>query len=142
MKKDKILIISACFYKKISDDLLKGAVSELEKNNIDYKIIKVPGCFEIPVALHMSIKSETNYQGYIVLGCVIRGETGHYDIVCNESSRGINDFAIKYCKPLGFGIITAENYTQAEERSDTEKKNYGGRAANACIEMTKISSEV
>lgn len=133
----KILIISAGFYKNYEKMLFDGATFELEKAGYKHKTIRVPGCFEIPAALSMAIKND-EYDGYVALGCVIRGQTTHYDYVCGESARGINHLAMKYNVPVGFGIITAENDEQAFARADIKEKNVGGRAALACIEMLEI----
>lgn len=138
----KILVIQACFYEEISKKLLEGASSILKNHDQEYKVLSVPGCFEIPAALYIAEVSNNNYLGYIVLGCVIKGETSHYDIVCSESSRGINQFAMTKKRPVGFGIITSENYDQAKERADINKQNYGGKAASACLEMIDFCKKV
>lgn len=133
----KILIISAGFYKDYEKMLLEGAISELDKAGYNHEIMAVPGCYEIPAALSMAIKNG-EYDAYITLGCVIRGQSTHYDYVCNETARGINHLAMKYNTPVGFGIITAENDEQAFARADMKEKNVGGRAAMACIKMLEI----
>lgn len=135
----KILIISAGFYKDYESMLLQGAKEELK--GADVEILAVPGCFEIPAALCMAIKSNA-YDGFVALGCVIRGETTHYDYVCGESARGINHLAMKYQVPVGYGIITAENDEQAFVRADTKQKNVGGRAASACLAMISIKEKM
>jgi 6,7-dimethyl-8-ribityllumazine synthase len=133
----KILIVSAPFYSQISDMLLKGAMAELEKQNFDYETIEVAGAFEIPAAIAFAQQSE-NYIGYVALGCVIRGQTTHYDYVCQESARGLNELGYKNGLAIGYGIITCENEKQALERADIERKNKGGFAANACLKMVKL----
>lgn len=137
----KILIISANFYQEISKMLLDSAISELESEKYSYETITVPGCLEIPTALALAIDSK-KYDGYIVLGCVIRGETTHYDYVCNESMRGVNKLAIKYRIALGNAILTVENQSQAIARADKNQKNKGGHAARTCIEMIKIKDQL
>lgn len=139
--KKEILIISAGFYKDYESMLLTGACFELDKAGASYEILNVPGCFEIPAALSMAIKNGS-YRGFITLGCVIRGETTHYDYVCMESARGINYLAVKHQAAVGFGIITAENDNQALVRADTKQKNTGGRAALACIAMLNIKEKM
>lgn len=135
----KILIIEARFYEKIADELADAAMAELEKAGASYERLSVPGCFEIPAAIAMAIESE-QYDGYVALGCVIRGETTHYDYVCGESARGINELAMEN-NAIGYGIITAENRDQAHVRSSAKQKNVGGRAAKACLEMLAIKQK-
>ena len=133
----KILIVESRFYKHISDMLLEGAIDEVKKNNCEYEVITVPGAFEVPAVI--SFASKTNrYDGYVALGCVIRGETTHYDYVCAESARGLNDLAIKNNLAIGYGIITVENEAQAIARADIKQKNKGGFAAMACLKMMEI----
>lgn len=134
----KILIIEARFYEKYSDMLVQAAIAELEAAGYEYERITVPGAFEIPAVISMAIDGGRDYAGFIALGCVIRGQTTHYDYVCNESARGLNDIAIKHKAAIGFGIIAAENREQAEVRADKNQKNMGGKAAKACIDMIKI----
>ena len=137
----KILIISAGFYKDYEQMLLDGATVELDKAGVKYKTIEVPGCFEIPAALAMAIET-SKYDGFITLGCVIRGQTTHYDYVCTESARGINQLAMDKKIAVGFGIITAENDEQAFARADKKEKNVGGRAALACLAMIAIKDKM
>ena len=137
----KILIITAGFYKDYEQMLLQGAKSELEKSGVAHEILEVPGCFEIPAALSIAVKTNS-YDGFIALGCVIRGETTHYDYVCNESARGINHLAMKHGVAVGFGIITAETDEQAFMRADPKQKNLGGRAASACITMIALKDKM
>ena len=132
-----ILIVQARFYDHISDMLLEGAILELRKQNYNYDIVDVLGAFEIPATISMASKSN-KYQGYIALGCVIRGETTHYDYVCAESARGLNELGYKNGLAIGYGIITCENEAQAIARADINKKNKGGFAASACLRMIEI----
>ena len=136
----KILIVESRFYDKISDMLLEGAIDEIKKNNCEYEVITVPGAFEVPATI--SFASKTNkYDGYVALGCVIRGETTHYDYVCSESARGLNDLAIKNNLAIGYGIITVENETQAIARADIKQKNKGGFASMTCLKMIEIKKK-
>ena len=132
----KVLIIQSRFYPDISDEIFKGAKLVLERKNVNFNSISVPGSLEIPSALSFSI--HTRYGGYIVLGCVIRGKTSHYNLVCQESIRGVMNLACKHKLALGFGIITAENKKQALERASVKKCNKGGQAAETCLQMIKI----
>ncbi len=133
----KILIVQADFYKKISALLLEGAVKKITDAGKEYEIITVPGAFEIPAVISFA-KNSKKYDGFVALGCVIRGETTHYDYVCLESVRGLNELAIKENLAIGYGIITVENESQAIERADMKKKDKGGFAANTCLEMIKL----
>ena len=132
-----ILIVQANFYEHISQMLLDGAVAELKKQNCQYEIIDVLGAFEIPATIALAAKTN-NYCGYIALGCVIRGETTHYDYVCLESARGLNDLAYNKGLAIGYGIITCENEEQAIQRAHINKKDKGGFAAQACVRMIEI----
>ena len=130
--KKKVLIVISNYYQDIGKNLLKGSINELKLNNINYDILKAPGCFEIPFLISKNIKK---YKGFIALGCVIRGETYHFELISNECARKIMDLSNEHLKPIGFGILTCENIKQAKIRSDIKKKNKGKEAANACIKL-------
>ena len=130
--KNKILIVISNYYENIGNNLLKGCVNELELNKIDYDIVYAPGCFEIPFLISINIKK---YKGFIALGCVIRGETYHFDLIANECARKIMEISNHSLKPIGFGILTCANIKQALIRSDIRKKNKGKEAASACIKL-------
>jgi len=133
-----LCIINANFYDDISQELLKGAVAEIKKRgNITFDIFTVPGVFEIPAVMSIGIKSGA-FQGYVALGCVIRGETTHYDYVCLESARGINELAMQHQSALGYGILTVENEEQAWVRAKIDQGNKGADAVNACLRMLEI----
>lgn len=133
----KILIIQADFYQDISKLLLEGAVKKIKDAGCDYDVITVPGAFEIPAVIAFARKTK-EFDGYVALGCVIRGQTTHYDYVCAESARGLNELAFKKRLAIGYGILTVENKQQAIERADPAKMDKGGFVANACLEMIKI----
>ena len=130
----RVLILEARFYEDIADQLVAGAVAALEKACVDHERISVPGAFELPAALAMAIDSG-RYDGFVALGCVIRGETSHYEHVCGECARGLATLAERHRIALGFGVITAENREQAWERAATDRKNKGADAAKACLAM-------
>jgi 6,7-dimethyl-8-ribityllumazine synthase len=138
---NKILIIEARFYQDIADALVNSAIEEIEAAGFTYDRISVPGAFEIPAALSMAIACK-KYSAYVCLGCVIRGETSHYDYVCDQSATGCNKLAIEHMAPIGFGIITAENRQQAHVRCDKSQKNIGGKAAKAAISMLRIKQQM
>ena len=110
-----LLIIEARYYEKISDELAKGAVAALEAAGATYDRLAVPGAFEITSAIRMNIKAmelvggRWRYDGYVGLGCVIRGETSHYDYVCGECARGLMDLTLEFSVAVGFGVLTVEN---------------------------------
>ena len=126
--KTKILIVNAHYYYAISKDLVSDAKLILDKNKIKYKIINVPGVFEIPVTIAKNIKK---YDGFIALGCVIKGETPHFDFISQATTDAIMKLSIDYKKPIGNGIITSLNKLQAAYRS----KKKGSEAANAVIKV-------
>ena len=129
----KILIVVSTYYKEISNFLLQGSTNFLTKNNqVSYEIIEAPGCFEIPFLINKNIES---YDGFIALGCVLRGQTYHFELISNECSRKIMDLTISSKKPIGFGILTCENIEQALERSDPDQLNKGREAAFACLSL-------
>ena len=128
----KVLIVTSNYYEDISNNLLEGASQELKNNNIGFDVLFAPGCFEIPFLISQNIKK---YKGFIALGCVIRGETYHFDLIANECARKIIDISNTFLKPIGFGVLTCDNLKQAIVRSDVRKKNKGKEAANACIKL-------
>tara|TARA_R110002167_G_scaffold242405_1_gene448013 strand:- start:1652 stop:2110 length:459 start_codon:yes stop_codon:yes gene_type:complete len=141
----KILIIEARFYEDIADELMAGAIAAIEAARIDYDRIAVPGVLEIPPALSMALIGGEHYggiqyDGFVTLGCVIRGETTHYDIVAGESARALMDLAVVEGLALGNGIQTVENSDQAWVRAKRSDKNKGGGAAQAAIAMIRLRS--
>ncbi len=134
-----ILIVVSPYYQTITDGMLQGALAELDKEGATHERIDVPGAFEIPAAIAMADQTG-KYDGYIALGCVIRGETTHYDYICGESARGLQELALRDMLPIGNGILTVENKSQADVRADMTRKNKGGEAAHACIEMIKLKA--
>ena len=135
-----ILIVKSNYYPHISDMLLEGAVYALNEYNASYDVILVPGCFEIPAAISMAIES-AEYDGYIALGCVIRGETSHYEVVVTESTRGIAQIAVELGEAIGNGILTVENEEQAIERASLDGKDKGGDAARAALHMAELKEQ-
>ena len=134
------LIIDARFYTDIADELLKGASAELQRRGATFERISVPGVLEIPAALSMVLESDrgASFDGFVLLGCVIRGETSHYDIVANQSARAIMDLAVDLGLALGNGILTVENGEQAWARARVSEKNKGAAAAGAAYDMVVL----
>ena len=136
------LIVEARFYTDLADALAEGAISALTEAGATHEIISVPGALEIPGAIAIAEASDSTYDGYIALGCVIRGETSHYDTVCNESARGIMELTIKNHLAIGNGIITVENGDQAWARAKKDDKDKGGDAARAALAMAALKSNM
>jgi 6,7-dimethyl-8-ribityllumazine synthase len=132
------LIVEARFYADIADAQLAGAKSALRDAGASFEHISVPGALEIPVAIAMAAASQQHFDGYVALGCVIRGETTHYETVCYESARGLMDLAIAENLAIGNGILTVENEAQAWERADAAQKDKGGDAARAALSLATI----
>ncbi len=133
----KILIINSDYYRGISKNLVLNAKKKLIKKKFKISIINVPGVFEIPIAIRKNIKK---FDGFVALGCVIKGQTPHFDLICSSTFNSILNLSINYNKPIGNGIITALNLKQARQRSinsDLKKPNKGSEAANAVICILK-----
>jgi 6,7-dimethyl-8-ribityllumazine synthase len=137
-----ILIVEARFYDDISDALLEGARAVLDHAGASYEVVTVPGALEIPAAVAMALRAGAPYNGYVALGCVIRGETAHFDIVAGESARGLMDISVAYAVPIGNGIITVENEAQAWARARSADQNKGGAAAEAALAMISLKQKL
>lgn len=133
----KILIVASPYYKAISDNQIAGAKAVLDEAGVTYELINVPGALEIPTAIAIA-QRQSNFDGYVALGCVIRGETTHYDTVCNDSSRALQLLGLDGCC-IGNGILTVENQTQAEVRADPKDQNKGGGAAAAALHLIALT---
>ena len=145
-----IMIVEARFYEDIADELVKGAIAALEAAGATWQRFEVPGAFEIPAAIRYAVRAQDfgrapaaegdrrRFDGYVALGCVIRGETSHYDYVCGESARGLQSLALDYTLAIGYGILTVENSEQAWARAKVDQKNKGKDAAEACLAMIAL----
>jgi len=139
-----ILVVEARFYEDIADTLYEGARQALDEAGVTHERISVPGVFEIPAVIRMAVRSmdffagRRRFDGYVTLGCVIRGETTHYDYVCSESARKLQDLACEHTLALGYGILTCENQAQAWERAALDRKNKGRDSAEACLAMIDV----
>ena len=137
-----LLIVEARFYDDIADELLRGAKAALAAAGAGFELVTVPGALEIPAAIAMALKGATGYDGFVALGCVIRGETTHYDTVANESARGLMDIAVAFAVPIGNGILTVENEAQALARARAGEQDKGGAAANAALKMIALRAKL
>jgi 6,7-dimethyl-8-ribityllumazine synthase len=143
-----ILLVEAPYYRDIADELRAGAIAALEAAGAGYDVIAVPGAFEIPAAIALAAgltlpvgsRLKRRYDGYVALGCVIRGETTHYDYVCTESARGLQDLGLHHGLAIGFGILTVENDDQAWARASRTKKNKGAEAVTAALAMIALKA--
>jgi 6,7-dimethyl-8-ribityllumazine synthase len=137
-----ILIVEARYYDEIADNLLTGATGAIKAAGASFDVITVPGALEIPAAIVMALDAASlrgrPYDGAVALGCVVRGETTHYDIVAGESSRALMDLSIQRALPLGNGILTVENDAQAQARARISEMNKGGGAADAALHMVGL----
>jgi 6,7-dimethyl-8-ribityllumazine synthase len=133
----KILIVVAPYYRDIADQLIAGARAEVEACGATHDLVEVPGALEVPTAIGIAERM-SNFDGYVALGCVIRGETTHYETVCNDSSRGITLLGLQgLC--IGNGILTVENMAQAQARAEVAGQNKGGGAAAAALHLISLS---
>lgn len=141
----KIAIITAPFYKHISDGLFDGAVNYLNRENVEYERFDVPGALEVPLACKYLAQTK-RYDAIVALGAVIRGETAHFDHVCEQSARGIMNVSLEFNIPIGNGIITVENENQALARSSVDeslgKENKGKEAAQAAVALIRMRNGI
>ena len=136
----RVLIVEARFYADLADTLAKGAEDRLKLNGVEVERVSVPGAFEIPATIAFALATG-RYDGFVALGCVIRGETSHYEYVCAESARGLNNLAMRERAAIGYGILTVETEAQAWERAAPDKGNKGAAAAEACLAMMALKKQ-
>ncbi len=133
----KVLIVVAPYYKDIADDLVAGAVATLEAVGATHEVVEVPGALEVPTAIAIAYR-QSNFDGFVALGCVIRGETTHYDTVCNDSSRALQLMGLDGAC-IGNGILTVETRKQAQVRAEPGGQNKGGGAAAAALHLIALT---
>lgn len=133
-----ILIVTSRYYPRIAEELEAGVTDTLREAGATYEIIEAPGAFELPAIIALASETE-EFDGYIALGCVVRGETSHYDHVCEECARGIMNLTLSGLS-IGFGVLTVENQEQAWVRADRTQKNKGLEVASACLAMVSMSA--
>ena len=137
----KVLIVEAPYYGDIAEQLVRGATAALDDAGAAFDRVAVPGAFEIPAAIRFAIEGG-GYDGYVALGCVIRGETTHYDYICGESARGINHLTLTRGAAIGYGILTCDSRDQAWARAAVDGRNKGRDAAEACLAMIALKREL
>lgn len=142
----RLLIVEARFYDDISDALLRGARAVLDEADVEYDSISVPGSLEIPAAIAFAVEAAAArrrpYDGVVALGCVIRGETYHFELVSNESAHALMQLAISQQLAVGNGILTVENEAQARARAGGDKGNKGAEAARATLAMAQLKRDL
>ena len=138
----RILIVEARFYEHISDALLDGATAALDSAGAQFERITVPGSLEIPPAIALAAEESRTFDGYVALGCVIRGETHHFEIVANESARGLMELGVHQQLRIGNGILTVENEEQALVRASRDQLDKGGDAARACLALINVHARL
>ena len=132
----RMLVVVAPYYREIADMLLQGAEAALGKAQANWDSVEVPGALEIPPAIKIA-SSDSDFEGFVALGCVVRGETSHYETVCNDSSRGLMMLNLAgFC--IGNGILTVENLAQAKDRADPQGQDKGGGAAAAALHLVAL----
>ena len=139
----RILIVEGRFYDDIADELLAGAKDALTAYNAQFDVVTVPGAFEIPAAIAFAEDAAhrpmgRTYDGYVALGCVIRGDTTHYDYVCTESARGLMELSYTQLLAIGYGILTVEDEDQAWERAKRSIGDKGGTVAKVCLSQIAL----
>ena len=142
----QILIIEAPYYQEIAKELLAGAIAELEASGASFERVVVPGALEIPLALAQAVKADligsddadARFDGCVVLGCVIRGETTHYETVCSNANHWLMEIAVRNAVPLGNAILTVNNEAQALERARGGRKGKGAEAVRACLALVAM----
>ncbi len=147
--KCRILIIESRFNEKIADELVSGAIEELEAQGASYERVSVPGALEIPQVLASAVGAgliplgapSSRYAGAVVLGCVIRGETYHFEVVSDNSNHWLMEIATRHCVPVGNGILTVDTDEQAMERAKGGREGKGGDAVRACLRLIDLSRQ-
>ena len=133
----RLLLVIAPYYRDIADQLQRGAEAAAAEAEATLDRVFVPGAFEIPGAIALAARTKA-YDGYVALGCVVRGETSHYDYVCGESARGLMQLSIRRRLAIGYGILTVNTLAQAEERADPARGDKGGEAVRAALAMLAL----
>lgn len=145
--KPHVLVVEARFYNDVADLQLDGVKTVFDRWGVSYEVLTVPGSLEIPAAIVYAVKAldydavRRRFDGYVALGCVMKGGTMHDQVVATESARGLQDLAMRYALAIGNGILTCNNMEQALERADKTKLNRSGEAAEACLRMIEIKQQ-
>ena len=133
-----LLLVEAPYYAHLAALLREGAERAIATAGATCEIVSVPGAFEIPPAIALAAQAGGRFDGFVALGCVIRGETTHYDHICTETARSLQDLAVRDGLPIGYGILTVENEAQALVRADPEGRDKGGESVRACLAIVEL----
>jgi 6,7-dimethyl-8-ribityllumazine synthase len=133
-----LLLVEGVFYEHLAADLRRGAERAVAEAGATCEIVTVPGAFEVPAAIALAARSVERFDGFVALGCVIRGETTHYDHICSETARSLQDLMVRDGLALGYGILTCENEAQALVRASPEGRDHAGRAVRACLALIEL----
>jgi 6,7-dimethyl-8-ribityllumazine synthase len=129
----RILVIAAPYYREVVDGMLRGAQSVLADVKAETDVVEVAGAYELPAALAMALASPRRWDGFLLLGCVVKGETDHYTFICDAICHGVMDLSTKHAAAIGFGLLTVDTLAQAEARSRDDRMNKGAEAAHAVL---------
>jgi 6,7-dimethyl-8-ribityllumazine synthase len=133
-----ILVVEAPYYAHIAALLRQGAERALAAAGATHERVEVPGSFEVPAAIAIAARATERFDGFVALGCVIRGETTHYDHICAESARGLQELAVRDRLAIGYGILTCENEAQALARAAPDGRDHAGAAVRACLAIIAL----
>jgi 6,7-dimethyl-8-ribityllumazine synthase len=134
----RLLLVEAPYYPHIAAALRQGAERALREAQATFEAVSVPGAFEIPAAIALAARGSAGFDGFVALGCVIRGETTHYDHICAETARALQDLAVRDGLAIGYGILTVENEAQAMARAAPEGRDKGGESVRACLALVGL----
>lgn len=137
-----LLVIEARYYTDIADSLIAGVKSALDKDGSTFDIVTTSGAYELPATLNFAVQGKKKYDGFVLLGCVIRGQTTHYDQILDSIFPKVLDLSVEHNLALGMGVLTVESIEQGEYRADKNKKDYGGAAARAALRMIELKKEL
>lgn len=138
----RILVIEARYYTEIADSLLQGVDRVLKQHGATYEVVTTSGAYELPATLAYAVQGSKHYDGFVLLGCVIRGQTTHYDQILDSVFPKVLDLSVVHNLALGMGVLTCENLEQAIYRADADKKDYGGAAARAALRMVDLKKQL
>jgi 6,7-dimethyl-8-ribityllumazine synthase len=138
----RVLIVEARVYSDIADALLEGAIQALDAFGADYEVLGAPGAFELPAVIAFAQAARAPFDGYVALGCVIRGETTLYDHVAGECARALMTLSVERALAIGYGVLTVEDEAQAWARARISEGDRGGAAARACLDMIALKDKL
>lgn len=135
----RVLLIQAPYYAGVVAGMRRGAEAVLAGAGADLEVADVAGAFELPGALRLALRARPGYEGFLVLGCVVRGETDHYEHICREAARGVMDLTVETGAAVGFALLTVHTLAQAEARSADDRHNKGSEAAHAMLTQLALA---